>query len=102
MVYQSEKTLGEVGDKVSEQEKEDLKNKIEALKEALKGQDIEVIKSKQDELQKTFFEVSTKLYQAAQASAEKQQPNSEASNQSGSENNGDSGDNVVDTDYKEV
>lgn len=102
MVYQSEKTLGEVGDKVSEQEKEDLKNKIEALKEALKGQDIEVIKSKQDELQKTFFEVSTKLYQAAQASAEKQQQNSEASNQSGSENNGDSGDNVVDTDYKEV
>ena len=102
MVYQSEKTLSEVGDKVSEQEKEDLKNKIEALKEALKGQDIEAIKTKQDELQKTFFEVSTKLYQAAQASAEAQQPNSEASSQSGSANNGGSDDNVVDTDYKEV
>ena len=100
MVYQSEKTLGEVGDKISDQEKEDLKTKIEALKEALKGQDIEAIKTKQEELQKTFFEISTKMYQAAQA-ASQADPNAQAGNKEDNSNNGPD-DNVVDTDYKEV
>ena len=100
MVYQSEKTLGEVGDKISEQEKEDLKTKIEALKEVLKNQensDIEAIKAKQEELQKTFFEISTKLYQAAQANAGEQ---SGAQEQASEPEN--KPDDVVDTDFKEV
>ncbi len=99
MIYQSEKTLGEVGDKISEQEKEDLKVKIEALKEALKNQDIEVIKTKQEELQKTFFEVSTKMYQAAQAASGDQ---AAASPENSEQNSGDKPDDVVDTDFKEV
>lgn len=102
MVYQSEKTLGEVGDKISEQEKEDLKSKIEALKEALKNQDIEIIKTKQEELQKTFFEVSTKMYQAAQAQGQTDPTAGGA--QSSEESNKDDGSDpeVVDTDFKEV
>ena len=55
MVFQSEKTLGEIGDKIDASEKADLQAKIDALKEALKGTDIEAIKTKQDELQKSVL-----------------------------------------------
>ena len=67
MVYQSEKTIEEMGDKISADDKADLQGKIDALKEALKGEDIEAIKAKQEELTKTFYAVSEKIYQAAAA-----------------------------------
>ena len=67
MVYQSEKTLEEMGDKIDAADKTELQGKIDALKEALKGEDIEAIKAKQEELTKTFYSVSEKLYQAAAA-----------------------------------
>ena len=67
MVYQSEKTIEEMGDKISADDKADLQGKIDALKEALKGEDIEAIKAKQEELTKSFYAVSEKLYQAAAA-----------------------------------
>jgi len=67
MVYQSEKTIEEMGDKIDEADKTELQGKIDALKEALKGEDIEAIKAKQEELTKSFYAVSEKLYQAAAA-----------------------------------
>ena len=67
MVYQSEKTIEEMGDKISADDKADLQGKIDALKEALKGEDIEAIKQKQEELTKSFYAVSEKIYQAAAA-----------------------------------
>ena len=67
MVYQSEKTIEEMGDKLSADDKADLQSKIDALKEALKGEDIEAIKAKQEELTKSFYAVSEKIYQAAAA-----------------------------------
>ena len=70
MVYQSEKTIEEMGDKIDEADKTDLQGKINALKEALKGEDIEAIKAKQEELTKSFYAVSEKLYQAAAAQAQ--------------------------------
>jgi len=65
MVFQCEKALGEMGDKISADEKSNLETKVEALKEALKGTDSEAIKTKQEELQKDFYEVSSKMYQQA-------------------------------------
>ncbi len=65
MVYQTEKTLADFGDKVSEDEKKDINVSVEALKEALKGTDLEAIKAKQEELQKKLYAVSEKVYQAA-------------------------------------
>ena len=59
--------MNELGDKITEQEKADIQPKIDALKEALKNNNIEEIKAKQEELQKAFYEISAKLYQAAQA-----------------------------------
>ncbi len=66
MVYQCEKLVSEEGDKFSDEDKNEINEKIDSLKEALKGQDINLIKSRQEELTKKFYEVSEKLYKAAQ------------------------------------
>ena len=69
MVYQCEKMLNEEGDKFNAADKSALSEKIDALKEALKGEDINLIKSRQDELTKKFYEVSEKIYKATQGAA---------------------------------
>ena len=66
MVYQCEKLLSEEGDKFDQADKDALNAEIEGLKEALKGQDINLIKNKKEALQKKFYEVSEKIYKAAQ------------------------------------
>ena len=69
MVFESEKIISENGDKFSEDEKKSIGDKIDALKEALKGQDINLIKQRQEELQKDFYALSEKMYKAAQEAA---------------------------------
>ena len=103
MVFTTEKALNELGDKVTAEEKADINAKLEALKEALKGSDINAIKAKQEELQKAFYAVSEKVYKeaaAAQQAAGAQAGPDMGGQQAGSGNGGD--DNVVDADYKEV
>ena len=73
MVYQCEKLINENGDKFSDEEKNAVNEKVEALKEALKGEDNNLIKSRQDELQAKFYEISEKLYKAAAEAAQAQQ-----------------------------
>ncbi len=99
MVYQSEKTISDMGDKLDANDKTELQQKIDALKEALKGTDVEAIKTKQEDLQRKFYDVSAKVYQAAQAAQAAQQGQPNDAQQSGSQPNND---NVVDADYKEV
>ncbi|MBQ6848378.1 MAG: Hsp70 family protein, partial [Clostridia bacterium] len=65
MIYQTEKTISELGDKITEDEKSKIEAAKEALKEALKGEDIEAIKAKQEDLQKEIFAISEKIYKAA-------------------------------------
>ena len=65
MIYTTEKTIADLGDKITEEEKGKLNTAKEALKEALKGEDIEAIKAKQEELQKEIFALSEKIYKAA-------------------------------------
>ncbi len=67
MVYQCEKILADEGDKLPENDKADIQTKVDALKEALKGEDIELIKSKQEELTQSFYKISEELYKQAQA-----------------------------------
>ena len=95
MVYQSEKTLNEIGDKVDEEQKNELRQKIDALKEALTGSNMDDIKAKKDELEKKFYEVSSVLYEAAAKETQQNAPEGEAGNPEGF-------DNVVDADYTEV
>ena len=89
LIYQTEKTLGELGDKISAEEKSSIGAAVEKLKEANKGTDLEAIKTASDELQKAFYAVSEKLYQQAnpQGNPQGAQP-------------GDDG--VVDADYETV
>ena len=65
MVYQCEKLLSENGDKLEDGDKANINAAVDALKEALKGEDYNLIKSRQEELTKVFYEISEKLYKAA-------------------------------------
>ena len=73
MVYQCEKLLNEEGDKIPEDDKKVINEKVDALKEALKGNDTNTIKSAQDELQSKFYEISERMYKAAAEQAQAQQ-----------------------------
>ena len=66
MVYQCEKILSEEGDKFDESDKSELQSKIDALKNALTGQDINLIKNEKEALTQVFYKISEKLYQQAQ------------------------------------
>ena len=65
MVYQAEKTLGEMGDKIPEGDKASVQSAIDKLKETLKGEDTAAIKADTEALQQAFYAVSEKLYQQA-------------------------------------
>ena len=73
MVYQCEKILSDSGDKIPEGDKTAVQEKIDALKEALKGEDIEAIKTRKEELTQQFYKVSEELYKQAAAAAQAQQ-----------------------------
>ena len=93
LVYQSEKTLGEVGDKVEQADKDAVQAEIDKVKEALKGDDNEQIKAATEALQQKFYEISTKLYQ--QANPQGAQPGADA----GAQQNGE---NVYDADFTDT
>ncbi len=95
MIYQTEKTVTEFGDKLSDEEKGKIEAAKEALKEALKGEDIEAIKAKQEELQKEIYAISEKIYKAAAEAqgAQNADPNAAA---------GDAQDNVYEADFTDV
>ena len=66
MIFQSEKTLSDLGDKVTEGEKADVQSAIDKLKETVKGNDTEAIKADTEALEKSFYAISEKLYKQAQ------------------------------------
>ncbi len=70
MVYQAEKTIADFGDKLTDEEKASIQTPCDALKEALKGENLDDIKAKQEELQKAVFAVSEKIYKATQGAAD--------------------------------
>ena len=88
LVYQSEKALGELGDKVDASDKSAVQAEIDKVKEALKGNDTQAIKAATDELQKKFYDISSKMYS--------QQGGADAS-QNGNAQGG--SDNVYDADF---
>lgn len=76
LIFQSEKTLGEVGDKITDEEKKDVQAEIDRLKELVKNGRTDEIKAGTEALQKKFYAVSEKLYQqnAQNAGAGGQEP----------------------------
>ncbi len=85
-VYQTEKTLSELGDKISEEEKQTIQTAVDKLKEVNKGTDVAAIKEATEEVQKAFYAVSEKLYKNAAPQSEGQPAD----------------DGVVDADYETV
>ena len=98
LIYTSEKTLEELGDKVSEDEKSNVEKLVGELRELIAGDDIEAIKSKTEELEKVVQEIGAKIYQQAQAEAQAQQAAGQDPNAGAQDNNAD--DDTIDADYK--
>ncbi|MFC2028442.1 molecular chaperone DnaK [Chloroflexota bacterium] len=76
LVYQTEKTLKELGDKVPDSERSNIESKVEELKQALQSEDVERIKTLNDELQNAFHALSQQLY-----SQDQEQPGGDVSSQ---------------------
>ena len=100
MVFQSEKTLNDLGDKISDEEKSKIQGEIEKVKEALKGDDVDAIKNATESLQKAFYEISQKIYQQDPQAAQ-QNPDMGGNPEAGG--NPESGqENVYEADYEVV
>lgn len=93
LVYNSEKTLEELGDKISGEEKAKVETEIDNTKKALETNNVETIKEATDKLTKVFYELSEKLYSQTGAAAG-------ATSGTTEENTTAEGDNVVDADYE--
>ena len=98
LIYTSEKTIEEVGDKISEDEKSNVEKLVGELRELIAGDDIQAIKSKTEELEKVVQEIGAKIYQQAQAEAQAQQAAGQDPNAGAQDNNAD--DDTIDADYK--
>ena len=92
LIYNSEKTMKDLGDKISNEEKAKVETEIENVKKALEGSDTESIKTATEKLTTVFYELTEKLYKTANPNTDAN-PNAEAG-----ETN--TNDNVYDADYK--
>ncbi len=95
LVYSSQKTLDELGDKVSGEEKAKVETEIENVKKLLEGNDVEAIKQGTEKLTTVFYEISEKLYKQNQAN---QNANTTDGEQTTTQTGNDG--NVYDADYK--
>ena len=93
VIYQTEKTLNDLGDKLTDSDKAPVQAAVEKLKETIKGTDVQAIKTATDDVQKALQAIGEKIYQAAGA-AQQGAPDAGAAGQ----NN----DGVVDADYEVV
>ena len=96
VIYQTEKTLGELGDKIDASEKASIESALNDLKEKNKGSDVAAIKAATDAVQKAFYAVSEKLYQQNSGTA------GDSTGGAGFNGQAPNDDGVVDADFEEV
>jgi molecular chaperone DnaK len=94
LIHQTEKSVQEHGDKVQEGDKQGIQTAIDALRQALAGEDAEVIKARTTDLMQASMKLGQAIYEAAQA-----QPGAEGEGQPGAEPKKDD---VIDADFQEV
>ena len=100
LVYQTEKSLGELGDKISADEKAKVESACSKLKETLKGSDVEAIKADTEAVKQAFYAVAEKMYSQSGAQGA---PGAETAGQAGTgAQQGPNGETVYDADYKVV
>lgn len=97
MVYQTEKTLKDLGDKISADDKSSVEAEISKVKEALNGTDTAAIKQATESMTQAFYKISEKLYQQSGAQGQGQNPNAGFN-----PNGGEPTDDVYNADYKVV
>ena len=102
MVYQTEKTMEELGDKLDAGEKAEVESKLAALKQALTGTDTAAIKSATEELTQAFYKLSEKLYQQAGGAQGAGFDPSQAGNYQGGAGSAPNGQDYYDADYTVV
>ena len=104
MVYQTERTLEELGDKVDAAEKAEVESKLNELKETLKGSDTAAIKAATEALTQVFYKLSEKMYQQANPQGQPgANPGCDPNCQGGDcGNGGDNGQQYYDADYTVV
>ncbi len=103
LIYATEKTLSEYGDKVGTEQKDQIDAAKKALKESLEGKDLEDIKAKTEELSKAVQTIGEEIYkqaQAAQQASQAAQQGAQASEEKKDEEKKDAEDDVVDAEYK--
>ena len=102
LIYTSEKTLDELKDQVSEDEKTKVEGLVAELRELIAGDDIDAIKAKSDELSNVVQEIGAKIYQQAQAEAQAQQAQQAQQGAGADPNAGakDKNDDTIDADYE--
>tara|TARA_B100001971_G_C18252772_1_gene579610 strand:+ start:502 stop:2367 length:1866 start_codon:yes stop_codon:yes gene_type:complete len=98
LVYTAEKSLKELGDKVSKEQKEKVENGVSKVKESLKTDDVSKIKKEVEELTTVMHEISTLMYQQAQQEAQEEQSN----NLNNKEAEGTKDEKVVEAEYEDV
>lgn len=97
LVYNCQKTLDELGDKISGEEKSKAETEIDNVKKALEGSDVEAIKQATEKLTTVFYSISEKLYSQTAGAAQGANPEAEPNQQQGP--NVDENGNVYDADY---
>ena len=102
LVYNCQKTINDLGDKISGEEKAKAETEIENVKKALEGTDVEAIKSATEKLTQIFYSISEKLYSTAQGASNNgaNATGNEAGNNDNNEPHTDNNGNVYDADYK--
>ncbi|MDD4308293.1 MAG: molecular chaperone DnaK [Thermoplasmata archaeon] len=101
MIYSAERTMEELGDKATQDQKDKIKKALESLKESVKSEDTERVKKDLETLQKALYEVTTALYQQAAAEHQAQQQQQQSGGGQQAPPPSGEGD-FVDADYKEV
>ena len=102
LVYTTEKTLKELGDKLSTDDKSRIEGLVADLRKALEGTDTAAIKAATDKLTETSYEVFGKIYQQQQAQGGQAGPDMGGNGGSNGNNGQNGGDDVVDADYEVV
>ena len=104
LVFQAEKSLKELGDKLSADDKSKIETEISNVKEVLKGEDIEAIKNASEKLSTAFYEISSKIYQQQNPGGQGPEagPNPGADAGGQTDTGGQEQEDVYDADYKVV
>jgi len=100
MIHSARKSMGELGDKISDEQRSSIESKITALETALNGEDYDAMASGMEELEKELHTVAEQAYQAASGGAAPGGPEAAGAGAAGEQGSDD--DDVIDAEFEET